>query len=180
METQVRLSPLRIILLVFTVQLLTACVPSENLFSSGIAIEWSSAQPVSREQLIMEPLYYLNHLDKDLDRAAWLLIPQGRLMHSSKIRHELSAMSDLLGTYLDTLDQLPDGKQLPEYELASIYVEMLGDFSGYLQNEQSMRDIEAKLYLQEPRIRQLELALEDAADRRLNTLVQTLSSSSGT
>jgi len=179
MEMQIRLSPLRILVLVFTAQLLTACVPGETLFSSGIAKEWGGDQPISREQLIMEPLYYLSHLDEDLDHTTWLLIPQGRLMHSARICHELSAMSDLLGTYLDTLEQLPDGRQLPEYELASIYIEMLGDFSGYLQNKKSLQDIEAKRHQREPRIRQLELALENAAGRRLNTLVQTLSSNSG-
>ncbi len=38
-----------------------------------------------------------------------------------------------------------------------------------------MQEIQSKLQLNETRIRVLELALEDASNRRLNTLVQTIS-----
>ena len=165
---------MRTMLVVVTVQFLVACVPNQSLFNSGIAKEWSSVEPISREQLIMEPLYYFNQLDRDLDRTTWLLIPQGRLLHSTKLRQEMTSMCSLLESYLRTLEQLPRGTQLPEYELASIYLEIFHDFGGYLQDEKSMQEIQSKLQFHEMRIRVLELALEDASDRRLNTLVQTL------
>ncbi len=107
-------SAIRTMVAVATVQFLVACVPNQNLFDSGIAKQWSSVEPISREQLIMQPLYYFNHLDKDLDRTTWLLIPQGRLLHSTKLRHEMASMCSLLESYLRTLEQLPRGTQIPE------------------------------------------------------------------
>jgi hypothetical protein len=123
----------------------------------------------------MEPLYYFSQLDQDLDRSSWLLIPQGKLLQTTRLRHELTAIRDLLGSYTDTLQQLPGGEQLPEHELASIYLGIFDDLSMYLDNETTMQDIETNLLTHETRIRQLEHALENAAERRLKILVQTLS-----
>lgn len=180
MRTMLTPANLRIMLMVLAAQLLTACLPADTIFTSGIAREWSSDTPISREQLIMEPLYYFDHLDKDLDRSAWILMTQGKVLHANRLRQELETMQQLLDAYIMTLHGLPDGNRLPEYQLASIYLGIFESYSAYLDDRLSMQDIDAELKAHETRIRQLEVALQDAAERRLNILVQTLSLSSET
>lgn len=175
MRTLLTPASLRIMLVVLAAQLLAACLPTDTIFTSGIAREWSSDTQISREQLIMEPLYYFDHLDKDLDRSAWILITQGKMLHANRLRQELDTIQQLLNAYITTLNGLPDGGRLPEYELASIYLGIFENYSAYLDNRLSMQEIDTELKGHETRIRQLEVALQDASERRLNILVQTLS-----
>ena len=169
--------PMQLIALTFTTQLLTACMPGEAFFNSGIAKEWSAEKPISREQLIMEPDYYFAYLDKDINRAIWMMSPRGTLMRDSKARQDLIKIRELLQDYSQTLRKLSNGKFLPENQLAVIYADLLNNFDSYLNNEKNMGDINTQLGVIEPQVRRLELLLEDSDSRRLSTLVQTISGS---
>lgn len=172
-----KFSSSHIIALVFVTQLLTACVPG-TFFNSGIAKEWAKDESITREQLIMEPSYYFSHLNKDMDRITWMMIPKGKLLRDANTRLEFMEMRALLRGYVRTLDELPGGKQLPERQLAAIYIDLLDDFDDYLENNKTMGDINAQLSAIEPQVKALEIALHDADSRRLSTLVQTISGSS--
>ena len=171
------ISSSHIIALVFIAQLLTACMPS-TLFNSGIAREWAKDKSITREQLIMEPSYYFSHLDKDMDRVTWMMIPKGKLLQDTSTRREFMEIRALLRGYARTLDKLPGGNKLPERQLAAIYIDLLDNFDDYLENKIPMSDINTQLSAIEPQVRTLEIALRDADSRRLSTLVQTISGNS--
>ena len=167
---------LKILLLTLSAQLVVGCQAGSALFTSGLAREWKQETPVTPEQLIMEPAYYFTHLDQDIDRAAWLLIPQGRIIHKRQMRNEFLEITELLENYILILDQLPDSRQLPERQLAKTYLHLFEEVIGYFNEEKAMHEIQASLSRLEPSIHILETELEDATARRLNILVQTIGS----
>jgi|GEM_PF-6747038 len=174
MKTSDHSSQLRAFLLIFAALFLSGCLPEEKIFASGLAKEWLKEQSVSREQLIMEPMYYFSHLDHDLDRATWLFIPQGQILHKRLMRNEFSRICKLLEGYIGTLDKLLNSKQLPERQLATVYLGLFSDLDAYLEGNKSMHEVHASIRQLEPYIRNLEIVLEEAVSRRLNTLVQTI------